>query len=101
MPKNLPLEKGQKFGRLTFIRHCENISNRSAVYCFCDCGKSKKLTKANLLSGSIKSCGCLASENGTRQAKINISGFINRKTGSMNSRRAFKTHQDVYLNEDL
>ena len=30
--------------------------------CLCDCGKKHKVTGANLRSGAVKSCGCLAIE---------------------------------------
>lgn len=58
--------KGQRFGRLVVIeRDClreirkEHDSN---WICKCDCGEMTVVSRGNLLSGDIKSCGCLRKE---------------------------------------
>lgn len=52
---------GQKFGKLTVTseqKHVPGFVYRMAD-CRCDCGKDKQVAASHLLSGRIKSCGCL------------------------------------------
>lgn len=58
---------GEKFGRLLVIERSEdyiqfNGKKRSYWKCRCECGKEKKVSSDNLVSGKIKSCGCLKKE---------------------------------------
>lgn len=55
---------GMKFGRLTALKK-DHVNEKGAHYweCLCDCGNIKVVAKGHLLSGKIKSCGCLAKEN--------------------------------------
>ena len=65
MPRPIDLT-GQKFGRLTVIERAENTKSGKARWlCRCDCGriKSKSVTTNDLMSGKIKSCGCLYFES--------------------------------------
>jgi hypothetical protein len=54
---------GMKFGRLT-VTSFSHI-NKSLYYlnCECICGNTTTVATANLISGSITSCGCKAKEN--------------------------------------
>lgn len=58
---------GQKFGMLTAIKRTENhrMTNGRPVspkwLCRCDCGNTKEVASADLLSGRTTSCGCLVS----------------------------------------
>lgn len=53
---------GKQFGRLTVIKQIESLNHRSRFLCSCECGNTKKVLGQNLLSGHVKSCGCLHSE---------------------------------------
>ena len=55
---------GQRFGRLVVITQDRTRSkegNGTYWLCTCDCGLTKSVRKSNLLSGNVKSCGCLSS----------------------------------------
>lgn len=53
---------GQRYGQLTVLRPAENIGNRTAWVCRCDCGRETIVKTAHLRNGHVKSCGCLADE---------------------------------------
>ena len=57
---------GQKFGRLTVLYRAGNLSGRPAWLCRCDCGEAKVVRVTQLVSGSTRSCGCLATESRTK-----------------------------------
>ena len=50
---------GQQFGRLTVVRQ-----RGSEWVCSCSCGGSKTATSSDLVSLSVKSCGCLRKQAG-------------------------------------
>lgn len=53
---------GQKFGRLTVIKHLER-SNRGYIWlCECECGNFHKTNTNSLTSGKVSSCGCYSRE---------------------------------------
>lgn len=52
---------GKRFGVLTVIKRANNISNRTAWVCKCDCGNVISTTGTNLTRGNSKSCGCVKS----------------------------------------
>ena|SRR5665647_690274 len=55
---------GQRFGKLVAIKYTGKIKNHSAVWeCKCDCGNICEVKANALLSGAIRSCGCLRSES--------------------------------------
>lgn len=63
------LSAGDKFNRLTVVEQGphKKFSSRSAGYehtwvCTCDCGKTATVRAYALVSGTTKSCGCLAAE---------------------------------------
>lgn len=63
---------GQRFGRLVVLHQTVRLSQeRNAMWlCQCDCGRQTRAAGANL--GKTKtSCGCLASENGTKMLRTN------------------------------
>lgn len=55
--------QGQRFGNLTALKHLGfrycNKCQQSFWLCKCDCGKLCEVRAALLLSGQVKSCGCL------------------------------------------
>ena len=60
---------GQKFGRLTVIKRCENDSDGTTrQLCICDCGKYTKVRSRALLTGNTKSCGCFKSDSSKERA---------------------------------
>lgn len=51
---------GHRFGRLIALDRIGRQKNGVAVWrCRCDCGAEKDVTQANLVSGMVRSCGCL------------------------------------------
>lgn len=54
---------GQRFGRLVVLYRSDNIGNRVAWHCLCDCGKEKDVKGSLLIQGKTRSCGCLSDEN--------------------------------------
>lgn len=58
---------GKRFFRLTVVRIAESKKHGVRRYeCICDCGKTHYVTAANLLGGSVKSCGCY------RESKLHV-----------------------------
>lgn len=51
---------GQKFGKLTVLGPAENIGDRTAWLCQCDCGRRAVIKTCHLRSGHTSSCGCLS-----------------------------------------
>ena len=49
---------GQKFGRLTVLAPAENIKDRTAWLCRCDCGREAVVKTYRLRNGRAVSCGC-------------------------------------------
>ena len=50
---------GKRFGRLEVI---SKLEPRSKFLCKCDCGNFHYVSRGCLLSGNVKSCGCLGLE---------------------------------------
>lgn len=54
---------GMKFGRLTVVKLSHRASrNRRYWMCKCICGNEKAIREDSLISGKVKSCGCLSLE---------------------------------------
>lgn len=49
---------GQRFGNLTVLCPAENIGDRTAWHCRCDCGRVVDVRTRCLRGGYTKSCGC-------------------------------------------
>lgn len=63
---------GMKFGRLTAIEPTARRVDGSVVWrCQCDCGKETEVSCNNLVQGSVRSCGCLKTENEGPQKYMN------------------------------
>lgn len=60
---------GKKFGQLTVCNLIETNRNGSYWNCKCECGNYKKVSKTNLKSGQVKSCGCLCKETSKKTMK--------------------------------
>ncbi len=89
---------GKRFERLIVIERSENIKERVAWKCQCDCGNTKIVTSQDLKHKKVKSCGCLRKET----ACIN-----NRKTIKHNktNTRLYRIWQGIksrcYYNKNL
>lgn len=58
--KNL---SGQRFERLIVLERAGSDNNKKALWrCKCDCGKEAIIRGSDLITGKIKSCGCLKKE---------------------------------------
>jgi hypothetical protein len=57
--KHLQPFVGAVFGRLTVLEHLGMVSKRRMWRCACECGGTQEASSGNLLSGNVKSCGCL------------------------------------------
>lgn len=66
---------GQKFGRLTIIKRAGASKSGKVLWlCECSCEEHNQITTttSNLVTGTTKSCGCLAKESTSRTGKANI-----------------------------
>jgi len=59
----------QRFGRLQALTFYSKNKKRYWI-CICDCGKQNIVRTANLTSGQVRSCGCLARDIASRNAKL-------------------------------
>lgn len=50
---------GHRYGKLTVLGPAENIGERTAWRCRCDCGREIVVCSNRLRSGHTKSCGCM------------------------------------------
>lgn len=64
MTKHIEDLKGKKFNRLFIIEFAETRGKSKHAYWIgiCNCGKKKIVRASHLKTGSVKSCGCYASE---------------------------------------
>ena len=53
---------GKCFNRLTVIKEVTPYGRERCWLCKCDCGKETVVQQNNLVSGEVKSCGCLRQE---------------------------------------
>jgi hypothetical protein len=61
---------GRRFTRLVVIREAERRNGHRYWLCRCDCGTEKTVQKANLQSGTTRSCGCLQKEEITKRRTV-------------------------------
>jgi site-specific DNA-methyltransferase (adenine-specific) len=61
----IPIHPGERYSHLTVIEETENRNNSGDILylCLCDCGEKTLASGHSLVSGSRKSCGCLARLN--------------------------------------
>lgn len=71
---------GEKFGRLTIIDEYRDFRNFIFYKCKCDCGNETTVYRSNLISGKIKSCGCMYKDSNQKFKKTN-SFIIDVKNG--------------------
>ena len=51
---------GQRYGKLTILSPSDNIGDKTAWLCRCDCGRKTVVQSGRLRSGHTSSCGCLS-----------------------------------------
>jgi hypothetical protein len=73
MSRMIDLSK-RRFHRLLVIRQAPNDGKFVKWTCVCDCGTKKDIRSGALLSGKIKSCGCLNREKA--KARLTTHGMI-------------------------
>ncbi len=58
-----PIPTGTRFGKLTVIEITDRKHRSTYMYsCKCDCGNTCLVSRNQLISGGVKSCGCLLTE---------------------------------------
>lgn len=67
---------GKRFGRLVVLEKVEPYISpkgyrKTRYLCQCDCGRYKKIQSSKLMSGDVKSCGCMVSVG-----EFNIQEFL-------------------------
>lgn len=75
----------QKFGRLTVLHSTEERSTSGSIkwLCKCDCGTEKTIAGTDLISGKIKSCGCLSRECLQIGQGLNFNDLTNQTFGKL------------------
>lgn len=61
---------GQKFGRLSVVRHAGRSGGRDTWLCLCDCSKTVTVRQNNLRSGNTTSCGCAHVRHGRAKKDV-------------------------------
>lgn len=65
--KRIPVNAGDRFGRLVVVTEVEQLNNRRRFLCDCDCGRVGHLALLNSLRARrASSCGCSATEKRTK-----------------------------------
>ena len=62
-----PQMVGRVFGKLTVVGY-----DLHKCVCACSCGGTKTVVSYNLLSGNVKSCGCLQKRRRTREGEVTL-----------------------------
>ena len=71
---------GMKFNRLTAVRPGGRNKYGRKMWVFrCDCGREKEIKPCEVVSGSIKSCGCLLSYNARKNKPAKTHGLSNTR----------------------
>ena len=67
---------GQKFGRLKVVEQSNNLHNRIAWLCKCNCGNYKVVTSTDLKTNKVRSCGCLRKETTIKTTQKNATHHL-------------------------
>ena len=89
MPKFKDL-KDERFGRWTVLEKSENKNGKIYWKCVCECGNTKDVCGAFLISGRSKSCGCLTIETLKKRAGDNIKDIVGNRYGKLTVIEAMK-----------
>jgi hypothetical protein len=63
MPARRLITQGMRFGRLTVLEEVAKRNSKRAFRCLCDCGNTTIANLGNLVTQTIRSCGCLSRES--------------------------------------
>lgn len=86
---------GKKYGKLVPLYYV-NQGRRLKAMCQCDCGKTKLVAKADLLSGTTKSCGCLHREIVGKVNQVDHTGQIS-EYGVRIIKQSFQNKRGVWV----
>ena len=89
--------KNKVFGRLIAIRKSDSKNGFSYWLCKCSCGKEKIIRKSHLMSGKIKSCGCLVKDCKSRYKHNKSKTRLYRIYLNMKNRCYWKNHKQFNL----
>ncbi len=67
---------GMRFGRLVVTDYSHNKGDRRYFSALCDCGKTHIASGGNLVSGQVRSCGCLR-EDVLKTSSLKHGGRVN------------------------
>jgi hypothetical protein len=91
---------GKRFARLFVLRKNETlVGNCVAWVCMCDCGTEKVARGTHLLTGAVKSCGCLRRSSGADRTRTH--GMSKTKIYRIwvgMHRRCFKSSDEAFKN---
>lgn len=76
MRKEIIINPGDRFGRLTVIKESDRQYGHRYILCQCDCGNTKTINLNSLVVGTSNSCGCLRRE---RIAKMNYKHGLTKR----------------------
>lgn len=88
-------EIGLKFNRLKILNIDYSIKPSVAI-CECECGSIIKVSKADVVSGHTKSCGCLQAEKASKANEKDFTG-MRSKSGVVIKSKAYKNQNGVWL----
>jgi hypothetical protein len=86
------LEIGKKFGLLTVVSDTGEVSkNRRALWnTLCDCGNTKMAEYSLLVSGQVKSCGCLRAPRSEEKKLSTYFNFVSQYIDYSESKNTMK-----------
>lgn len=87
----------QKFGRLTVIHQNKEKTPRTVI-CKCDCGNYTQVSKTDLMSGHVYSCGCLKKQRISESNTKDYSGYVS-KYGVQIGKKVCKNKHNVWQYE--
>src|SRR5665213_1516878 len=82
---------GLRFGRLICVSPLGSTKTGMVWECICDCGGITQVVRGNLLSNSVRSCGCLWNES--RKANglaVKIHGHAAKQTSTYTTWEAMR-----------
>lgn len=71
MPRSIVDITGNRYGSLVVLEQRENIGQKTAWLCQCDCGNQKIIRGDSLKSGATRSCGCFKEDDVARAKRYN------------------------------
>lgn len=102
---------GRRFGRLEVIEKIESKNNQIIWKCKCNCGNITRASSHQLVSGIIKSCGCLRKETAKKNLqKVDWTNydFDKRRIGNKYTLKdgyviiyASNTDNEIFIDRDI